>query len=72
MARRKAEELCKASLVILETRKKHKVTVEAFAKSLGMSAIWYQKIRTGEIIEPSYGVLSRLIKNYRVRPKDLF
>lgn len=72
MARRKAESLCKASLVIMETRKKHKVTVEAFTKSLEMSVIWYQKIRTGEIIEPSYGVLSRLVKLYRVNPKDLF
>ena len=39
MARRKAEKLCKASLVIMETRKKHKVTVEAFTKSLEMSVI---------------------------------
>lgn len=72
MARRKAKELCKASRVIMETREKHGVTIEAFAKSLKMSAIWYQKIRTGEIIEPSYGVLSRLVKLYRVNPKNLF
>lgn len=72
MARRKAKELCKASLVIMQTREKHKVTIQAFAKSLGMSEIWYQKIRTGEILEPSYGVLSRLVELYRVKPKDLF
>lgn len=72
MARRKATELCKASLVIMATREKHKVTVEAFTRSLGMSEIWYQKIRTGEILEPSYGVLKRLIELYRVKPKDLF
>lgn len=65
------DRLCKATRVMVATRKREKISGKKFAVILGRSEAWIRKMEAGNS-EPGYETLCRFIRRFRVDPRELF